>query len=387
MTRLSYGLALLQRTSPRRISTPRPRAQPNPSPPAAPVRRASVAILLRVRPNNQDEQALAKQYGYDGRPFPSAGAAPILPQLRQRKPICTDPAAQSMQIPCMTGHGTARHSAQSGTGIGAAAPHVLRTFFDLPWVRRGTPEMFFIKRAARTGDNWSAQVAFPGGRREDRDESGVRTALRETWEETGIDLTESNGFVCMGQLDDREITSNLGSKLLMILSPYVFLQTSPFSSHPTLAASEVASSHWIPLTLLDSPAPEAWGTLTVDVTNRLAPKTPLMRSLLHALVGDMVYRSLFLPNQPVAEASDTDADSGALSPQSAALSAQARDGLSSDITQGTSKAQDSPDYPVDALTHPHLAPAARGPHACAKQPIYQDRPPLQLWGLTLGMTL
>lgn len=43
--------------------------------------------------------------------------------------------------------------------------------------------------------------------------------MRQTWEEIGIDLAEKD-FMLIGQLDDREITTSLGKRLLMILSPY-----------------------------------------------------------------------------------------------------------------------------------------------------------------------
>jgi hypothetical protein len=45
------------------------------------------------------------------------------------------------------------------------------------------------------------------------------TAMRQTWEEIGLDLAESD-YTCVGQLDDREITTSLGKRLLMILSPF-----------------------------------------------------------------------------------------------------------------------------------------------------------------------
>jgi hypothetical protein len=43
--------------------------------------------------------------------------------------------------------------------------------------------------------------------------------MRQTWEEIGIDLAERD-YQCIGQLDDREITTSLGKRLLMILSPF-----------------------------------------------------------------------------------------------------------------------------------------------------------------------
>jgi 8-oxo-dGTP pyrophosphatase MutT (NUDIX family) len=45
------------------------------------------------------------------------------------------------------------------------------------------------------------------------------TAYRETWEEIGVDLAEKE-FVQVGRLDEREITTSLGKRLLMILSPF-----------------------------------------------------------------------------------------------------------------------------------------------------------------------
>jgi hypothetical protein len=50
-------------------------------------------------------------------------------------------------------------------------------------------------------------------------------AMRQTWEEIGIDLAEKD-YECIGQLDDREITTSLGKRLLMVLSPF---GSSPFS--------------------------------------------------------------------------------------------------------------------------------------------------------------
>src|ERR1700686_1895287 len=61
-------------------------------------------------------------------------------------------------------------------------------------------ELLFIKRAEYAGDPWSGQIAFPGGRAEAGDTSLAETAIRETHEETGIDLARE-GFM-IGALDD-----------------------------------------------------------------------------------------------------------------------------------------------------------------------------------------
>jgi len=52
-------------------------------------------------------------------------------------------------------------------------------------------------------------------------------AMRQTWEEIGLDLAESD-YTCVGQLDDREITTSLGKRLLMILSPFGQLLSLPY---------------------------------------------------------------------------------------------------------------------------------------------------------------
>ena len=54
-------------------------------------------------------------------------------------------------------------------------------------------------------------------------------------------------YLPIGRLDDREITSSLGKRLLMILSPFVYLYTGRETPMPELQAQEVASAHWVPL--------------------------------------------------------------------------------------------------------------------------------------------
>lgn len=61
-------------------------------------------------------------------------------------------------------------------------------------------------------------MAFPGGRNEEG-ENDLDTVVREVQEEVGLDLN-SNDFVKLGCLDDREITSLLGGKPFMILSTF-----------------------------------------------------------------------------------------------------------------------------------------------------------------------
>ncbi|KAL9933324.1 hypothetical protein V8E36_008042 [Tilletia maclaganii] len=367
-----------------RIATTRPRTIA--SPPTQP-RRASVAILIRVKPAPQDEQWLAADFeatlhqadsthgdGSSSASDEAADDAPTPPTVSASSTNDLDESAVQISAPppdaslvhlSQASLGPPPQSASTATSITAIqsaqqqqprtpppVPSQLESFFAKDWVKRGTPELLYIKRASRTGDTWSAHVAFPGGRAEPSDENGLYTAMRETWEEVGIDLAEPE-FVSIGQLDDREITTSLGKRLLMVLSPYVFLQTSPFSPLPDLQPSEVSSAHWIPLRLLYTPKPR-WGLTSVDIASRLAPKSPAVRWVLRALVGKMDFRCVLLPNRPIATANQ----------------------------DGELEEHGNEQYP----------PGERYPNPSAASHLLlgTDAPSkaeLRLWGLTLGMTL
>ncbi|MAR91748.1 MAG: CoA pyrophosphatase [Pseudomonadota bacterium] len=81
-------------------------------------------------------------------------------------------------------------------------------------------ELFFIQRAKRPGDPWSGDMAFPGGRKQTEDASLLHTAIRETWEETGLDLHH------YGQFQHRlphQITRRHRNNGLMVVVPHLFL--------------------------------------------------------------------------------------------------------------------------------------------------------------------
>src|SRR5262245_2019379 len=65
---------------------------------------------------------------------------------------------------------------------------------------QGALDVLFMKRAAREGDPWSGQVSFPGGRRDKTDADLAATVIRETREETGLDLSTHGEL--FGALDE-----------------------------------------------------------------------------------------------------------------------------------------------------------------------------------------
>ncbi len=107
----------------------------------------------------------------------------------------------------------------------------------------GEPEIFFIQRAVYEGDPWSGQIAFPGGREEPDDAGPVDTAMRETLEETGIDLRREATLA--GVLDD--IHPRAVRLPAVVVRPFVFLLPDP--PEPSLSP-EVADSFWVPLSVV-----------------------------------------------------------------------------------------------------------------------------------------
>ena len=112
----------------------------------------------------------------------------------------------------------------------------------------GAPELLFIKRSEYPADPWSGQVAFPGGREEAADPTLADTAIRETREETGIDLVRDGTVI--GTLDD--LRPNTVRLPAVIVRPYVVLLN---RFEPLVLSDEVALAFWVPLEAFkDAPA-------------------------------------------------------------------------------------------------------------------------------------
>ena len=115
-------------------------------------------------------------------------------------------------------------------------------------------EALFIRRAVRAGDTWSGQIAFPGGRRDPGDADLLATAIRETGEEVGVDLSSAER---LGVLDDLYPRTPVLPPV--VVRPFVFALT----ARPTIVvSSEVQDAFWVSFRALQ--APGVAGTVTVD---------------------------------------------------------------------------------------------------------------------------
>lgn len=144
-------------------------------------------------------------------------------------------------------------------------------------------EVLFIKRAFQERDPWSGNVAFPGGKRDSSDRDDIHTAIREAYEEVGLDLTDSRRFVLMGRLDDRPVTSKGSITNNYSLSPIVFFQTVPATPPLMLQPSEVAAARWVPLCNLFDP--ENREVMGVKIPFGYSPTIAALPTWLKRLLG------------------------------------------------------------------------------------------------------
>ena len=108
-------------------------------------------------------------------------------------------------------------------------------------------ELFFIQRAHRPGDPWSGDMAFPGGRLQTGDTSSRDTAMRETGEETGLDLYQSGRY--QERLTDR-LTRHHSRWRPMVVTPHVFA----WQGDDALRLNhEARHGVWIPMDYLSNP--------------------------------------------------------------------------------------------------------------------------------------
>ena len=124
-------------------------------------------------------------------------------------------------------------------------------------------EILLIKRAERADDPWSGQIAFPGGRRDPRDRDLVGTAMRETREETGVELAAAER---LGVLDD--LAPRYTTLPPIVVRPFVFA----LPRRPVLTTNaEVQRAFWVSLARLSHPDSRSEITLPLPEGERTFP--------------------------------------------------------------------------------------------------------------------
>ena len=124
-------------------------------------------------------------------------------------------------------------------------------------------EILLIRRAERADDPWSGQIALPGGRYDCGDRDLEATAIRETREETGVDLS---GAERLGVLDD--LYPRTPALPPVVVRPFVFALA---RRSPLVPSDEVQRAFWLPLGRLSEPGVRREVTLTLRGAVRVLP--------------------------------------------------------------------------------------------------------------------
>ncbi len=109
-------------------------------------------------------------------------------------------------------------------------------------------EVLIIKRTQSAGDPWSGHMALPGGRRDAGDPTLLATAIRETAEETGVVLNESEHY--LGALN--RVLPWTSSVPRLTIHPFVFGVSGATQAVPD--DREVESIHWASVDALRDPS-------------------------------------------------------------------------------------------------------------------------------------
>jgi 8-oxo-dGTP pyrophosphatase MutT (NUDIX family) len=119
--------------------------------------------------------------------------------------------------------------------------------------RLSEAELLIIKRSESERDHWSGHLALPGGRAEPEDATLAATAVRETFEEVGLNLGAG------GEVIGRLATVRPQSKLAPRVAVTPFVAVAPAEYHVfeeggaargLELSEEVAAAFWVPVSEL-----------------------------------------------------------------------------------------------------------------------------------------
>ena len=178
-----------------------------------------------------------------------------------------------------------RHRPKSDDGPGAHPAAVALVLVPSP---TGL-DALFIRRAVRSGDPWSGQVALPGGRQSRGDSDLAATAIRETREELSVELETAEP---LGILDDvRPRTTVLPP---VFVRPFVFA----LPQRPSLTPSaEVESAFWASLSGFLAPGVHQEVTLLLHGAKRRFPAYVVDRDVIWGMTERIISNFFTVTNQ------------------------------------------------------------------------------------------
>ena len=151
--------------------------------------------------------------------------------------------------------------------------------------------LLFIERAAHPKDPWSGHIAFPGGTTESEDSDLKHTAERETREELGLDLRETQYH---GRLDDVA-----GATLPVQVACFVYAIHHTVNLEPN---DEVRDVFWTPFFYLADPnrrqALNLEGWRNMPAVDLFGSNRPLLWGLTYRLVTQLAgFADIDLPKR------------------------------------------------------------------------------------------
>jgi len=123
------------------------------------------------------------------------------------------------------------------------------------------PRILLMKRVERVGDPWSGHISLPGGGHHKTDPDLLATAIRETHEELGIDLS---GTRLVGNLPC--LKPFMSGPTGVEVTPFVFVTHAAVEPQ---CGEEAESAFWLPIELAASGAIDA--QYTYPGTDRTFP--------------------------------------------------------------------------------------------------------------------
>ena len=148
----------------------------------------------------------------------------------------------------------------------------------------GGLQLLYLLRTQRRGDPWSGHISFPGGKIEMSDDGPREAAIRETLEETSLDLTQEN-FVC--RLDDQ-----ITNYKRVNVAAFVFTVSNTISISFN---QEISAGFWISLTdLMDrkryirTVVSGEWGKQEVPAIDLLDGEGPALWGLTYRFTSQIL---------------------------------------------------------------------------------------------------